>query len=125
MLDMSEDIIRPILINFGYARFFHASSRSYKKDGLNLFYVASECFTNNYSPRSDLYSLCSVMYTMLYGMPPWFITITDYQAEHKSVEDLIIAERRKPLPVPDIAMDVQGHDERIQDILIKALQNNP
>ncbi len=125
MLDMSEDIIRPILINFGYARMFYASSRTYKREGLNLFHVASECITNNYSPQSDLFSLGTVIYTMLYGMPPWFFNITKYQAEQDSIADLIIAERRKSLALPNIALDVQGRDARLHYILNRALQEDP
>ena len=72
MLDLSGDIPQPKIIDFGFARSFHQSTKAFNKEGLNFNYVASECFNNLYSPQSDLFSVGAVMYHLLFGMPPWF-----------------------------------------------------
>src|SRR5690606_38652381 len=72
MLDLSKDVQSAVIIDFGKARYFHDSTKVYDREGLNLNYVASECFNGLYSPQSDLYSVGAIMYHLLFGMPPWF-----------------------------------------------------
>ena len=44
MLDLSSNIPQAKIIDFGYARSFYQSLNTYNKEGLNLNYVAPECF---------------------------------------------------------------------------------
>lgn len=125
MLDLSGDIPQAKIIDFGFARSFHQSSKSYNKEGLNLNYVASECFNSFYSPQSDLYSVGALMYYLLYGMPPWFKDISKFKADRTKAEDLIIEERKKAISFPNISKDIVDFDESILKVLKKALQNDP
>jgi len=125
MLDLSGDIPQAKIIDFGYARSFHQSSKTYQKEGLNFHFVASECFNNLYSPQSDLYSAAAVMYHMLFGLPPWFKDISKYQADRSKIEELIIGERAKPLKFPDLSESIVDFDESIFRVLKKALQQDP
>ena len=52
MLDLSGDVPKAIIIDFGYARSFHQSTKAFNKTGLNLNYVASECFNGLYSSKA-------------------------------------------------------------------------
>ncbi len=113
------------IIDFGYSRSFHQSTKSYNKEGLNLNYVASECFNNLYSPQSDLFSVGAIIYHLLFGMPPWFKDISKYQSDRVKMEDVIIQERKKPLVFPNIENNMVDFDESILTILKKALNNNP
>jgi transitional endoplasmic reticulum ATPase len=124
MLDLSGDIPQAKIIDFGFARSFHNSSKAYNKEGLNLNYVASECFNGFFSPQSDLFSVGAVMYHMLFGAPPWFKDISKFQADRTKTEDVIIAERRKPLALPDTSNDIVDFDVSILRVLKKSLQND-
>ncbi len=125
MLDLASDIPKPCIIDFGFARSFHQSSKSFSKDGLNLNYVASECFNNFYSPHSDLFSVGALMYHLLFGTAPWFKDISKFKADRTKAEDIILEERKKKLPFPKISNDIVDFDESILKIIKKALQNDP
>jgi transitional endoplasmic reticulum ATPase len=121
MLDLSSNTPKAIIIDFGYARLFHQSTKVYNKVGLNLNYVASECFNGLYSPQSDIFSVGAVMYQIIFGLPPWFKNILKFQADQTNAEEIILQERNKPLPIPKISDDFVGYDERVNLILKKAL----
>jgi len=125
MMDLSSDIPKATIIDFGYARSFHQSTKAFNKDGLNLNYVASECFNGLYSPQSDIFSVGAVMYHLLFGMPPWFKEISTFKADRSKAEDLIIEERKKPLRLTDISNDIVDYDDLIVKILKKALHQDP
>jgi transitional endoplasmic reticulum ATPase len=125
MLDLSGDIPQARIIDFGYARLFHQSSKAYNKEGLNLNYVASECFNGFYSPQSDLFSVGALMYHMLYGMPPWFKDISKFKADRTKAEDVIIEERKKPISFPKVSEEIVDFDDSFLKILKKSLQQDP
>ena len=125
MLDLSGDIPVAKIIDFGYARSFHQPSKTYNKEGLNLNYVASECFNSSYSPQSDLFSVGALMYHLLFAMPPWFKDISKFKADRTKAEDVIIEERKKPLSFPQVSADIVDFDESIIKILKKSLQHDP
>jgi transitional endoplasmic reticulum ATPase len=125
MLDLSADIPKAIIIDFGYARSFHQSTKSYFKEGLNLNYVASECFNNLYSPQSDIFSVGAIMYQLLFGFPPWFKDISKFQTDRNKAEEIIIHERTKPLNIPMVDEDFIGYEYSVNLILKKALSSNP
>ena len=125
MLDLSEVIPQAKIIDFGYARLFHQSTKSYNREDLNLNYVASECFNNLYSPQSDLFSVGAVMYCMLFGMPPWFKEISQYQSGRIKAEDAVLERRRAPLDFPDILNRIIDFDESVVRTIRKALQHDP
>lgn len=124
MLDLSGNIPKAVIIDFGYARSFHQSSKAYNKEGLNLNYVASECFNNLYSPQSDLFSVGVIIFRLMFGMLPWFKDISNFQSDRIKMEETIIEERKKPLVFPNIENNVVDFNESILTILKKALNNN-
>ncbi len=125
MLDMAGETAVAKLIDFGYARGFHQSTKSFNKQGLDLQYVASECFHNLFSPQSDLFSVGAVMYHLLCGMPPWFKEVSKYMAEKGETAEIILAERQKPLAFPNVAHQILDFEETIFFILKKALHQDP
>lgn len=124
MLDLSGDAPKAKIIDFGYARSFHSSTKSYNKVGLNLNYVASECFNGLYSPQSDIFSAGAVMYQLLFGLPAWFKDVSKFVADRTKAEDTVLQERNKPLSFPKISNDFIGFDENIKLLLKKALSND-
>lgn len=125
MLDLSGDIPQAKIIDFGFARLFHQSSKAYNKEGLNLNYVASECFNSFFSPQSDLFSVGALMYHLLFGMPPWFKDISKFSNDRNKAEDIIIEERKNPLLFPNIENRIFDFDESILKIIKKALHHEP
>lgn len=125
MLDLSRDIPEAKIIDFGYARSFHHSTKSFNKEGLNLNYVASECFNNLYSPQSDLFSVGAVMYHLLYGIPPWFKDVSKFIADRMKMEELILEKRKTPLAIPTIENEIVDFNESIIKILKKSLHHDP
>ncbi len=125
MLDLSEDIPQAKIIDFGFARSFHKSSKGFSTDGLDLNYIASECFTNLYSPQSDLYAVGALMYHLIFGSPPWFKDISKFKGDKSRAENAIIEERRKPVSFPNETDDIVDFDESILILLKKALQHDP
>ncbi len=125
MLDLSGDIPVAKIIDFGYARSFYQSSKSFNREGLNLNYLASECFNNLYSPQSDLFSVGAVIYQMLYGMPPWFKDISKFKMDRTKAEDVVLEARKKKLTFPETSTEIVDFDESVVKIIEKALQQDP
>jgi len=125
MLDLSSDEPVAKIIDFGYARLFHSSTKAFNKEGLDLNYVASECFNKIFSPQSDIFSVGVIMYQLLFGITPWTNEITKYRKSKVNVEELILEERKKPLVFPNIEHRVADFDDSILKLLNKALQQEP
>jgi len=124
MLDLSGNVPKAKIIDFGFARSFHSSTKAYNKVGLNLNFVASECFNSLYSPQSDIFSVGAVMYQMLFGLPPWFKEVSKFQADRTNAEETVLQERSKTLSFPKIAKDFVGYDEATNLVLKKALSQD-
>lgn len=124
MLDMSGDIPKAIIIDFSYARSFLQSNKSYNIEGLNLNYVASECFNGIYSPQSDIFSLGAVMYQMIFGLPPWLTDVSNITTDIKCIEENVITSRKKRLFINDVNSDFIDFDETIELIIKKALSSD-
>ncbi|GHV32780.1 hypothetical protein FACS1894177_09130 [Bacteroidia bacterium] len=125
MLDLLGNVPQAKIIDFGYARSFHQSTKAYNKEGLNLNYVASECFNNLYSLQSDLFSVGAVLHQLLFGLPPWFKDISRYQASRINIEEAILEERQRPLVLPDIESKFIDYESSILNIVKKAIHNDP
>jgi transitional endoplasmic reticulum ATPase len=128
MLDLSDDITEAKIIDFGYARSFLQSSKTYSKDGLNLCYVASECITAGiFSPQSDLFSVGVVMYQMLFGILPWDASMSHYETQmlgNTTIIEKLLQQREKPILFPDVANRIVDFDDSILGIITKALQTD-
>ena len=120
MLDMKDNT--PKIIDFGYARFLSQNRSTFQKNGLNPYYMAPEAFNGVFTAQSDLYSVGAMLYHLLFGMPPYYVSIPQFQADQNSIVDIILHERQKPLPM--INKDKPGLDEQLINTLRKALANN-
>ncbi len=125
MLDLSGDIPISVIIGFGHARYFHQSTKTFNKEGLDLYYIASECFYNLYSPQSDLFSVGAVMFHLLFGTPPWYKDISKFTADRVKLEEVLLEERKKPIRFPNVNSGLVDFDVSILKVLKKALQPDP
>ena len=122
MLDLSRGTTFPRIIDFGYARFLSQGRRSFRKDGLNPFYMAPEAFNGIFSAQTDLYMVGAMLYHLLFGLPPFFIDLSKYKGDSDSAEDAILAEKTRSLRIPN-----SGKKESFSallPIIMKALAPN-
>ncbi|MDR1583870.1 MAG: AAA family ATPase, partial [Prevotellaceae bacterium] len=125
MLDLSGDLPVARIIDFGYARSFLQSTKSFNRTGLDLNYQAPECISAGvFSPQSDLFSAGAVMYQLLFGISPWNRDISKYQAERTKAEDIVLEARKKPLAFPDVSDRIVDFDDSILRVLTKALNTD-
>jgi transitional endoplasmic reticulum ATPase len=121
MLDLSNQISIPKIIDFGYARYLSQSNKNFQKEGLNPFYTANETFNKVFSVQSDIFSIGALYYHLLVGLPPWFVELSKFKSDTIKLEDAVLKEREKPLRVvnSDSIIEVNTFN-----IIAKALQPN-
>ena len=124
MLDLAQGNPKTKIIDFGYAREFHQSSKVFNKEGLNPNFLASECFHNIYSPQSDLFSVGIVLYQLIYNSLPWIIDISKFKGKQTELEDKIVEERKKKIKFPNVSDDIIDFDDDITNIIKKALHTD-
>lgn len=122
MLDLSKGTTYPKIIDFGYARFLDQGRRSFRKDGLNPFYLAPEAFNGVFSAQTDLYMVGAMLYHLLFGLPPFFFDLSKFKDDKDAAEEAVIAEKHRALRIPN-----SGKKEsfaHLIPILVKALSPN-
>ncbi|WP_225899144.1 AAA family ATPase [Flavobacterium erciyesense] len=124
MLDLAKANPEPKIIDFGYAREFHQSSKVFNREGLNPNFLASECFHNIYSPQSDLFSVGIILYQLIYISLPWIIDGSKFKGQQSELEDKIINERTKKINFPDVSDDIIDFNEEIIKIIKRALHTD-
>ena len=105
------------LIDFGYARFLNQSPVKPNLDELNPFYLAPERFSGVCSVQTDLYSVGTMMYHLLYGELPWFLDVSSKRGQ--DVIDSILAERDKELTLTK--EDKYELDDQLLNVIAKSL----
>jgi len=124
MLDLAQGNPKPKIIDFGYAREFHQSSKVFNKEDLNANFLATECFHNIYSPQSDIFSVGIILYQLLYNSLPWIVDISKFKGKQSEFEDKIIEERKKKIQFPDVSDNIIDFDDDIKSIIKKALHTD-
>jgi transitional endoplasmic reticulum ATPase len=119
MLDLSGKVPVPKIIDFGYARWIDQATNDFLKEGLNPFYQSNEAFNKVFSVQSDIFSVGALYYHLLFGMPPWFVELSQFKSDRIKIEDAIIEERQKKLSFTDSDVIV---DETVLKVISKALQ---
>ena len=120
MLDLVSYPPAAKLIDFGYARYLHQGQKAYQKDGINPFYMAPEAFHGVYSVQSDVFSIGAMLYHLLFGIPPYFVDIS--QDDDIALEDAIVSVRQRPLRMPSLTSS--DFDEQLINTICKALAIN-
>ncbi len=123
MMDLSGKMGIPKIIDFSYARLFTTSIKVFSKKELNPFYLAPECFNDVFSPKSDLYALGTMMYHLLYGLPPWFVDISDYKKDE--IVTTILERRKKPLKFQKLNTVEFSEVDMIISVIKKSIDQNP
>jgi len=118
-LDYGDKAEKVVLTNFHSARFFSSPSKSFIFDDTPPYYLAPETFNKVVTPQSDLFSVGALLYTLLTGLPPWYVEIPKYQFSEEKLLNTIFDSRAKPLSFLKIEEDEL--DDQIINTLKKAL----
>ena len=101
MLDLSKNPACPKIIDFGHARYLDQGRLIFTKDPVNPFYMAPEAFNGIYSVQTDLYMVGAMLYHMLFGLPPYFIDISNCRNDYEALVECVLAEKKRPVRLPD------------------------
>ena len=124
MLDLSQGNPACKIIDFGYAREFHQSSKDYNREGINSNFLATECFHSIYSPQSDLFSVGIIMYQLIYNTLPWIIDNSKNTLKQSQFEEKIAEARKRKINFPNAANTIFDFDDAIINIIKKALHTD-
>lgn len=119
MLDMSKGTNVPRIIDFGYARYLSQGSSAFNKKGLNPFYSAPEVLNGVFSVKSDIFSVGAILYNLIFGIPPYFVDLSECKDDLTAQRVKIEAQQELPLHIPD--ENKFELDEQVTNIMRKAL----
>lgn len=125
LLDARSEILNPVIIDLGHTLSLHKAQQDRQElrlSTLNLAYVASECFNQAYSVKSDLFSVGVLLYKLLYRHLPWTIN-SGGETNSQEEQGLWIKARQKGLYFPDVSHELIGYNAKIELVLKKALSN--
>ena len=84
--------------------------------------MAPEAFNGIFTVQSDLYSVGAMLYHLLFGMPPYYVNVTQNQIDSNAIIDVLLSERQKTLTM--LIKDKPDLDEQLENIMRKALAYN-
>ncbi|MCQ2326547.1 MAG: AAA family ATPase [Bacteroidales bacterium] len=120
MLDLSHNKTFAKIIDLGHCCYYLGDRGNFSKMGLSVFSTAPEADFGLYSIQSDLFSVGVMLYTMIFGMPPWLVDLSEMEDEAK--EEVIRKERSNPLKIPN-TNKVFELDKQLLNILKKSTSN--
>jgi len=114
---------KPILTEFGFARYITSKSNSIDLGRLSPFYIAPELYNGIFTPQSDLFSVGALLYNLVMGIPPWYIEIPKYQHTQEKVIDAINEKRNQELNFALKGIE-EFKDEHLKEVIKKAIAIN-
>lgn len=96
MMDLSSNTMRPVLFDFGLARFEGTGSAEFNRTQPSVYYCAPEVLTGVATRASDVFSLGALLYCLLCGTFPWHGEITNSDIfSGNFIPDLLNARKKK------------------------------
>jgi transitional endoplasmic reticulum ATPase len=121
LLDIVGNFNNLKLIDFGAARFADLRPDSMSWHGQDLYYVASERFIGEGSPKSDLFSAGVVLYKLIFGVMPWETELAGKTLTEQV--QAIMEKRNSPLTIPNV--QIMEMDSNLLKVMVKALVPEP
>jgi len=120
ILDLNRGVCSAKLCGFGSARYINQPRETFRLNLTNPFYTSHEGLSKIFTPQNDVYSVGALLYHMLYGLPPWYVDISEIKGE-KPIKDIVLQERTRPLTGLSLLDDRPVIAERLYRIIQKAL----
>ncbi|SVB16833.1 uncharacterized protein METZ01_LOCUS169687, partial [marine metagenome] len=119
-LDYSKNSEKPILTGFNFARYIDSKSNSVDIEQLSPFSIAPELYNGVFTPQSDVFSIGALLYQMIFGIPPWYLELPEYQYSDDKFKTLLFDKRNEDLSfiMPDFE---ELDDEHLKETIVKAL----
>ncbi len=122
-LDYSKNREKPILTDFNQARYISSKINSVNLNHLNPFFIAPELYNGIFTPQSDIFSVGTLLYNMIMGIPPWYIEIPPFQHTQEKFITAINEKRLTQLNFGLNGID-ELDDEHLKETLKTALALN-
>ena len=114
---------KPIIAEFGFARYITSKSNSLDLSRLSPFYIAPELYNGICTPQSDIFSVGALLYNLIMGIPPWYIEMPKYQYTQEKYIGAINEKR-----IQELNFGIKGFeefkDENLKEVIKKALAIN-
>ncbi len=123
-LDYSENMEKPILHDFGSARYLTNKSGSVDINQLSPFFIAPELYKVFYTPRSDIFSAGALLFYLLTGKPPWYVKIPKLQHTDEKFINVINEKRTDQLNFIIKGTFDLFEDEHLKGVIKKSLSLN-
>lgn len=118
IVDMSSELTIPKIINFGYARYLSQGCSSFNRNGLSPFYLSPEALNGVFSVSSDIFSVGAILFHLIFGIPPYFVDLSDCNGNVNLQREKIEAMRALPLQFPKV--EKFELDDNLINIMSKA-----
>lgn len=117
MMDLSDNVMKPVLFDFGLARYVGAEVTYFNRTKPSAFYCAPEVLNGTASVESDVFSLGALLYCLLCGNFPWNGEITNPNPNSdKFIADLLHSRNKK------LRFNVMDDlDEHLKVVVVKSL----
>ena len=114
-----EGEITPKIIDLGHMHADLESAPPFPVDDLNVLYLAPEALKGTFTAKGDVFSATAILYTMLFGMPPWDCGVTE-KTPYYSKKITVQHAREVPLLFPNY----KEVEPEIIDLLERGLRFN-
>jgi transitional endoplasmic reticulum ATPase len=123
-LDYSENMEKPILQDFGFARYLTNKNSSIDINQLSPFFIAPELYKGFYTPRSDIFSTGALLFYLLTGKPPWYVELPKLQHTDEKFINIINEKRNEQLNFIIKGTFDLFEDEHLKGVIKKSLSLN-
>lgn len=114
---------KPILAEFGFARYITSKINSLDLGRLSPFYIAPELYNGIFTPQSDIFSVGALLYNLIMGIPPWYVEIPKFQHTQEKFIDAINDKRKQGLNFGLKGFE-EFNDEHLKEVIKRALAIN-
>lgn len=122
--DYSNNIAKPILQDFRFARFQSNDRNIVDINMLSPFFIAPELYQGYITPRSDIFSAGALLFYLLTGKPPWYCELPTLQHSDEKFIEIISKKRTEPLNFIIKGTFDSFEDEHIKNVINKSLSLN-
>ena len=117
MMDLSDNVMKPVLFDFGLARYEGTEGAYFNQSQPSVYYCAPEVLNDSATIESDVFSLGALLYCLLCGNFPWHGEITNPNMDSEKFISDLLNSRNKKLRFNAL----ESVDEHVRITIVKSL----